>query len=305
MDVSDRVVRAWHTAASNEGAFQVLRIMKLWGWDEVTNNSLPFLNSFPSLSLYDVWNCGLGPDAELRAHQVGWSMIKFQDAIQFLDEKCSERVSSMNKVKKDRNKIAPVYSQPLWDASSVRRIHRSEVSTFLIQRDSLMGNGSSTKLDPYSKKPKLSEIKESSRRIGKRGEREARKDKSSQIQAPETWDYRTYTTFSRIGELREDLDLAKAGVAIGQQAIVTNQLINSVPLVSLCVGSTDPIMSKPKVDSLVFVRIQVPEKKVVRVEKNPPMASQFGKKVKPPKRSGHSVNNVKKRNLDDLLGSFM
>ena len=303
--VSDRVVRAWHTAALTEGAFQVLRIMKLWGYNEVTDHSLAFLNSFPSLSLYDVRDCGFRSDAELRARQAGWMTIKSQDALQFLDNQCLKKVTSINTQIENGKQIDQVYSQPIWDSSSVRRIPRTELSAFIAKRESLTDDGSLFNVDLESNEPKVRKTTGTSQRRRKRKEREKHKAKRSLVKIPEPWDYRTYTCFARIGELREDSDLAKAGVAIGEQAVVDYQLVNSVPFASLCLGPTDPITLKSNLDTLVFVRIQVPGNIEAKVEKRPPMAPHLGKRAQPPKRPGYSLNKTKKRNLDDLLGSFM
>lgn len=305
MDVSDRVVRAWQLAALEEGAFQLLRIMKLWGYDEVTQHSLAFLNSFPALALFEIGNCVVDTGAELRARQIGWKTIRARESLQFLDELCSKRISSIKSNNGDQKYVGAVYAQPLGDASGIRSMPRSEVSKFLTQKESPTDGGPSVKLGLESMEPKVVKIDDDLLRTRKRIKHQTTRDKRSQAESPETWDFRTYTSFSRIGELREDLDLAKAGVFMGEQVAVANQLVNSVPLVSLCVGPTQPITSRLNLDALVFLRIKGSDTKEVKRKERPPSASRSTQTGLPSKESRHNVNKIKKRNLDDLLGSFM
>ena len=276
--------------------------MKLWGYDEVTSHSLGFLKSFPVLALYDVWNCGFGSDADIRARQVGWTAVRFRDALQFLDEKCLERFSPNITEILDAKTVGTAYSQPLWDASSVRRIPRAEVSAFLIDKIHQTYDAAS---GLKTRAPKALKSERNSHHIRKE-QRSARKDKTPQIKPPETWDYRTYSSFARIGELLNDSDLEEAGIAIESQAVVANQLVNSVPFVSLCVGPTQPITSMLKFDALAFVRIRIPgnEEEELNFDEKIPV-SRTQKRAYVPKQPSHGVNKTRKRNLDDVLSSFM
>ena len=275
--------------------------MKLWGYEEVTSYSLDFLKSFPVLAIYDVWNCGFGSDADIRAHQVGWTAVRYRDPLQFLDEKCLERLSPKNTEIVDAKRVGTAYSQPLWDASSVRRIPRAEVSAFLIDKIHQTYDAAS---GPKTRAPKAPKSERNSYHIRK--ERSARKDKTPQTKPPETWDFGTYSSFARIGELLNDSDLEKAGIAIESQAVVANQLVNSVPFVSLRVGPTQPITSMLKFDALAFVRIRIPGNEEVELnfdEKIP--VSRTQKRACAPKQPSHGVNKTRKRNLDDVLSYFM
>jgi hypothetical protein len=48
--VGDRLIRAWYMAALDENAFQVLRILRLWNHEDLTEKSFVYLNSFKSLA---------------------------------------------------------------------------------------------------------------------------------------------------------------------------------------------------------------------------------------------------------------
>lgn len=57
--VDDRLVRAWSFAARDEGAFPVLRLLRLWNHEGITTQSLATLDSFPALAVYDIKGCNV------------------------------------------------------------------------------------------------------------------------------------------------------------------------------------------------------------------------------------------------------
>lgn len=50
-EVTDRLIRGW---TETEGAFPLLRILRIWGDQSTTQESLRWVSKFPSLALYDV-----------------------------------------------------------------------------------------------------------------------------------------------------------------------------------------------------------------------------------------------------------
>lgn len=55
--------------------------------------------------------------------------------------------------------------------------------------------------------------------------------------AKKTWDFDLYTLFSRIGKLRSDRDLARAGLDVTDPVVAVNyELANSIPMASLRLG---------------------------------------------------------------------
>lgn len=88
---------------------------------------------------------------------------------------------------------------------------------------------------------------------------ETRKLRGSYRHLPEyitrPWDLTAYKSFARIGELRNDTDLVRAGLAVGDQAVVGDELINSVPMASLRLGESprwliDPALTESRNNAL-------------------------------------------------------
>jgi len=59
---------------------------------------------------------------------------------------------------------------------------------------------------------------------------------SRESKTRDSWDTETNTIYARIGELRNDSDLAAAGISIGDQIVLGGELANSLPMVSLYLG---------------------------------------------------------------------
>jgi hypothetical protein len=53
-----------------------------------------------------------------------------------------------------------------------------------------------------------------------------------------TWDFQLSSAYARLGELRDDRDLERAGIDISDQVMVGDELVNSVPMVSIRLGPT-------------------------------------------------------------------
>ena len=244
--VGDRLVRAWHLAAL-EGAFSVLRILKLRNHKDLTSNSLVYLNSFPSLALYDVHGCGFDFDAEIKSRQYGWTMSLDPDVIGQLDAVCAERVLSMQtRPGLDVESIRKRASGQLSDGARIRRIPRSEVPDLLSQRDAPALGEASAQVEPFHRiQEKLAELE--SKQTYTNGPipgvlwrmRDSALDATTKGKA---WEFETYTAFARVGELRNDSDLSKAGVAICDQALVADELVSSVPIACLRLGQTPPYL---------------------------------------------------------------
>lgn len=80
--VGDRLLREWHRAALAEGAFSVLQFLRFWGFENVTNTSLTYLNAFPSLVAYEVGDCSVRYEYPPPS---GWSRLykgNFSSALQ-------------------------------------------------------------------------------------------------------------------------------------------------------------------------------------------------------------------------------
>jgi hypothetical protein len=272
--VSDRLIRAWHFAALNDGKFRVLRILKLRNHEEVTSKSLTYLNSFPALALFDVRECGFNPEAKTDAKRLGWKATLEPNVLALLEAACVERAMILQQsLGVEPRPLRKASARQLWDGSKTRKIARSEVASFLIRPESVVPGEPLVDNKEYSRIQKELDRSQSRRKCPK----DLRWDimdnyLRSGSRAQETWEFTSYTSFSRIGELRNDTDLANAGLNIRESAIlVGNEIVTPVPVVSLRLGSPKSFPSlsesahKPfysslheDVSSLKFAREQSP-----------------------------------------------
>jgi hypothetical protein len=239
--VSDRLIRAWHFAALNEGKFRVLRIMKLWNHTEVTNKSLPYLNSFPALALFDVRGCGFSPEAKTDAKRLGWRATLEPNILASLEAACVERAMILQQsLGVEPKPLRRPSARQLSDGSKIRLIPRSEVASFLVRPETVIPG------EPLVDDKEYTRIRQelSSSKSCKKHAKGRRFDLMDNYlhrgsRALETWEFILYTSFSRIGELRNDIDLIKSGVAVQDSAVlVGNELVAPLPMVSLQLGTS-------------------------------------------------------------------
>ena len=70
--IEDRIIRAWARAATETGAFSMLRVLILKAQKDITPQSFVYLNQFPSLTLFNTEDCNLGPKTKAEALALGW-----------------------------------------------------------------------------------------------------------------------------------------------------------------------------------------------------------------------------------------
>ena len=70
--LDDGVVRAWGRAAVEADAFSLLRVLNLRQQKQVTPRIFQYLNEFPSLSIFNLDDCSLGPKDKQAAMTAGW-----------------------------------------------------------------------------------------------------------------------------------------------------------------------------------------------------------------------------------------
>jgi len=305
MGVGDRLMRGWHMAALNDNAFRVLRIIRMWNFEELTNRSLAYLNGFPALAIYDVRGCGFYNFAG-KASEIGWVPYSNKSMLEIIDAKCIEWNAQLNRDAQSSNSVERHSSLPLWDTASVRKIPRTEVTQFLTR-----GKSPVTKevtVNSESIKLKAEETRSQHQKRARDKKLKYTENLHLRPRAPEPWDFKATTAFARIGELREDVDLSRAGVNIGKQAVVGEELVNSVPMVSLCLGSTQPLTSNMRDGGLIFVHIKSFGRdclsELAQGENKRSDAPTMPRPVISGKREQTMVKR-KKRRLDDVLGSFM
>lgn len=71
-EVNDRVVRGW---SEMDTPFPLLRVLRIWGDQDITQESLRWITEFPSVALYDVMASKSDwPDPSSSAHEHGWEI---------------------------------------------------------------------------------------------------------------------------------------------------------------------------------------------------------------------------------------
>ncbi|KAH6721409.1 hypothetical protein BKA61DRAFT_567997 [Leptodontidium sp. MPI-SDFR-AT-0119] len=246
--VTDRLVRAWHQTAVDNAAFPVLRILKLWNHKNLTEKSLTYLNSFPALAVFDVRGCKFDTGSRALGRTLGWRSTLDVGLLNFFEAMCVERAVVKRASTEEHPK--PIRRAPchqLWNHTMVSRIPRAEVTTFLTRPQKSISRKGPDAIKHYELWQEIGDM--AAQKEAPATFKEVRWEICNQPffntgYQFETWEFLTYTTFSRIGELRSDLDLQRAGVNIGEQAIVNEELTNSVPMACVRLGpyldSLDP-----------------------------------------------------------------
>ncbi|KAM3417788.1 hypothetical protein BST61_g6016 [Cercospora zeina] len=72
--VSDRILRAWSSAAEDSGALSKLRLLFIDGQRDVTIRTLQHLGHFPALQMFTAFDCGIWSEevAEIEQGVAGW-----------------------------------------------------------------------------------------------------------------------------------------------------------------------------------------------------------------------------------------
>jgi hypothetical protein len=334
--VGDRLIRSWHLAASEDGAWPVLRILRLWNHEDLTEKSLVYLNSFSALAVYDVKGCAFSANARVEATPVGWKATLAIDILDLLEQACEERASLMRvKLGIQVKNCDKPRSKMLWDGAKVRRIPHADVPVLLAKRPVFAPSGDKDQdcADEFSWK-RINAIRPDK----KASKTQLQKLKTSHQYIDRSWDLPVYMSFARIGELRNDIDLVRAGVVVNDQALVGNNLINSVPMTSIRLGEspswlefsanrgenealknsfdwTDkPRLAESSMRGLAFFRIKLPPQDCLPIEGrasrngiNGVLGGSEPQLKQPPliRREASRIAANKKRKLEDMLSSFL
>ena len=308
MGVTDRLIRGWYTAATEEGAFPVLRVLRLWNHEDLTTKSLVFLNGFPSLAVYDVRGCCFNPKERDQPRSLGWKLNIETDILKLLERTCVKRSEALQK-----HATPGCGGESNSRNADIQRIPRNELATFLANSQS------ASALKEAADVPKKSQnIMERVITMDIYG--------LSKHQILDEWETSAYKTYARIGELRNDSDFQRAGIPIQDTITKGHELLNPKPMVLLRLGISPEGMiptTKTSINSVSFIRIKIPvveevqkmgaveyqssqrEVGIRQVEERLPHRSQSSLRAMSIARTQASVKKKKKRNLDDMLGSFM
>lgn len=296
--VGDRQLRDWHSAVLNDGAFPVLRFLRLWGYEEVSSRSLTYIDTFPALAVFDVTRCGVTHKSPIPS---GWTQIWGDNPSRVLANACSDRNEHLHKPKAraytyDRasetlsNESAKLESDPPGSdhATPHSMVAQSE-------------NRNGMRFIPRGDMPKFLSQPLQAARL----RRDGLYDSHTKV---DTWGKTTYHVSPLVGDIRHDADLAKAGFDIHDQPVIKNALINSVPLASVRLGpkynisNTSSRISFVRSDVLYPLNLRAPPA-VDHSVKGDAGFTEF------PSIYGDSytrgVMDSKKRKLNDLLDSFL
>ena len=168
----------------------------------------------------------------LRQDNSGGSQPLDTNILGLLEAACLKRAASMRASLGTEAKSHHEFdSEQLSDGAKVRRMPRAQVPAFLVQKldkPAVECEASPTErnLDRLAKAYKKYKVKDGRQKVHDR----------QRLSKPQTWDLPAYKSFARIGQLRNDADLFRAGVVIADQAVAGNELVNSVPMASLRLG---------------------------------------------------------------------
>ena len=293
--VGDRLIREWHLAAMSHRAFSVLRLLRLWNFENITNRSLAFLDAFPALAVYDVGGCNV------KYHPPpprGWSQIWQENFSARLRHACLQRSqhflfhrqdgatqvenvgllqAGLEEPEVQQSTPHPKSDQPKAQGKMMF-IPRAEVPNFLNQ--------------PTVASWLYEDVPE--RRSGK----------------VDTWEKMTYELSPVVGDIRNDADLARAGFDITDQAVVGNALVNSVPMASLRLGPKCHLSSRERRTSCIRTDLLHPLNiNKARVDSHGTFEEDSREPTRPraakQDRKEQGVMGSKKRKLNDLLNSFL
>lgn len=133
--LDDGIIRAWARAATESGAFSMLRVLILKAQKEITSQSFAYLSQFPSLALVNTENCLLDVRSMAEATGLGWRYRTGRDLTDFLNEKGPTGVS-WDAVVRALFRQAGAYDADHLDQQSVEAIDSLPVLHFCLGRPS-------------------------------------------------------------------------------------------------------------------------------------------------------------------------
>jgi hypothetical protein len=329
--VGDIVLRAWSREADKNGAFSVLRMLRLWNHADLTWKSLQHIRSFPALGLFDIRDCGIADDNKvvLEAEKVGWVIIRNSNLLDVLEEKCNERHKKASASSLSFKPVERRFTKALWPGSRVRRVDRSDVQSFFAQSETIscshlsndsqlfnngyvcLATGSALDADAARCLDYVKEVAEGDEQWASLSW-----DIFSDTGDKEPWESSYAACWTRIGELREDRDLIMAGVrGIEKQTFVGPHLVSPVPMPYIRLGDvhqtwglenaiSTKFVPKPSKNGLAFIRIGQDLRSAYPSQSA--SDSQLDGVSSGKRRIGGSgrVRLLKKQKLDDVLNDF-
>ncbi|CAD6443253.1 2dbfa8ad-d34e-46af-97d2-f4e6218a12f8 [Sclerotinia trifoliorum] len=239
----DRVIKTWSEGAISGKAFQVLRILKLRDFEEITNNCFQYLNRFPALAVFDVLDCDFNGLAQLGAERLGWEVHPDGGLLEILQSDCVKHIMALrNTLGLPVRPIRRSAAKPLRDKAKITIIPRPNLSAFLTGDPTSSSTPARNRayLDAEQQVRVMEQTpagREKLRRTGFSHFEAVDYISRKKIRELETWEFRTLTSLNRISELRNDEDFRAAGLEVGDSIpIVCGEIISAVPVASLRLG---------------------------------------------------------------------
>ncbi|OAA81846.1 hypothetical protein LEL_01391 [Akanthomyces lecanii RCEF 1005] len=291
--VSDRIVRGWSDAPD---PFPLLRVLRIWGDQSVTEVSLRWVAKFPSLVLYDVM---AGKDdwtsAYEEAEATGWTV--------------SQQVTRAEdtSILRYLMLLAPGEEIPMNRFSDLSR--GIDVDLINLSSDPRCV----LKRVPHGRAPPLLDYLMDPAKVSMQQANFLHKPAPKEVKfchetAFETW---AFWLYSLIGQLSGDRDLRSRGVRPEEQTVAGPFVLPSKPMACLFLGHSGQggISSKPSYISrglfatkrFTFTRLEI-LKGVI--PPNTRAATGSANTVPAPGRQPPSVKHNKRRRMEDVLGSF-
>lgn len=308
--VGDLLIRAWSREAKENGAFSVLRILRLWNHTELTGKSLRYFQSFPSLAVLDVnWGIPSGVNVVHEAEDLGWNVIPDNDILEVLDAKCLDRTMSCEASSIMRKEAWS--TKPLWDGSKVHRGIRYFTKSSITQSGETHGSGDSKaiKLSLDNSAGALRWPDHVKDAVEEEGQWESLSWELFTKSGP-PWEFKNAACWSRIGQLREDKDLIRSGVrGIEEEAFVGPHIVSLVRMAHIRLGElgeSGKIWGQTSTKLVSKSLDEQPKFKPywVSIENSQSVSSDKTGHGKKKARGLERVRPVKKQKLEDVLNGF-
>lgn len=283
--INDRLVRGW---SEKENPFPLLRILKVWGNETTSQNSLQWVTKFPSLTLYDVmgdredWK---DPNSVAQKH--GWQVSDAPTRLEgsllrslMLLAPAAGEISTNNAKSVDADLVS-LCSDSRLTVNFVDDGQASPLLNFLTD---------TAKLNEYAMQAEVP----------------LQEDSACHSAAFESW---AFWLYAFMGQLTKDRDLKEQGVHSNRQASIGPFILPSKPMACLYLGHNDRgrIASTPayvkgglfKTRRFTFTREACG--KTVTAEK--PQRVYTETKIAKTKKTG-TINRLKRKTLQGLLKTF-
>ncbi|KAM0261312.1 hypothetical protein ACHAQJ_002343 [Trichoderma viride] len=222
--VNDRLIRGW---TEKENPFPLLRILRIWGDESTTYNSLRWVSMFPSLALYDVM--GAREDWSLRFDEVakaGWEVTDMTGGQE------NSLLRNLMLLVPDEHIIKTQDSVRSVEADLVTLCSDSQCAIkFVPNREA---------------PPLLSYLTDTGKKYMPSWDPDAASREAGACHgvAFEAW---AFWLYSFLGQLSNDMDVASLGLSVDQQAVAGPFVLPSRPMACLYLGHSGRggITSKP------------------------------------------------------------